>query len=118
MPQNEKTSWTIPKQVKKTSTSQSKMLSPTVLPSVAEPLVDAVLLAQHGTRSTALAGLAGAQNKTRRSRQMPLLTVRDGARDDSAAGAEEEAVEVVVVVGEAEVVLGGVRKARPEVLNV
>ena len=117
MPQNEKTSWTIPKQVKKTSTSQSKMLFPTVPPSVAEQLEVAVLLAQRGTRSTALAGLAGAQNKTRRSRQMPLLTVRDGARDDSAAGAEEEAVEVVVV-GEAEVVVGGVRKARLEVLNV
>ena len=48
---------------------------------------------------------------------MPLLTVRDGARDDSAAGAEEEAVEVVVV-GEAEAAVGGVRKARLEVLNV
>ena len=93
------------------------MLSPTVPPSVAEQLVDAVLLAQHGTRSTALAGLAGVQNKTRRSRQMPLVTAWDGG-DSSAAGAEEEAVEAVVVVGEAEVVVGGVRKAHLGVLNV
>ena len=49
---------------------------------------------------------------------MPLVTVRDGARDGSAAGTEEEAVEVVVVVGEAEVVVGGVREARLGVLNV
>ena len=93
------------------------MLSPTVPPSVAEQLEVAVLLAQRGTRSTALAGLEGAQNKTRRSRQMPLVTVREGARDGSAAGTEEEAVEVVVV-GEAEVVVGGVREARLGVLNV
>jgi len=102
-----------------TSTSQSKMLFPTVPPSVAEQLEDAVFLAQHGTRSLALAELADAQNKTRRSRQMPLTTVGDGARDGLAAGVEEEVVEVVVVVvGEAEVVVGGARKGRLGVLNV
>jgi hypothetical protein len=92
--------------VRTTSTSQSKMLFPTVPPSVAELLEAAVFLAQHGTRSTALAGLAGTQNKTRRSQQMPLVTGRDGARDGLEAGVEEEVEEVVV--GEAEVVVEGV----------
>lgn len=47
---------------------------------------------------------------------MPLVTAWDGG-DSSAAGAEEEAVEAVVV-GEAEAAVGGVRKARLGVLNV